>query len=441
VEIAVQQLNAAGGIMGVPVQLAIGDDRCDAGMASNVASRHINQDKISFLIGPVCPSVAMDAAPIYAKAGVIQLVPTVTIVELTRQNLDTIFRMAANDEQEAQALGAYFTGAKKSKKLTVVYSDYRYRRAMAEMVRLALPAEVRASARFEPLRDISGAADRLVDKLQREPQDIIYMALDAAPAVEFVGKLHARGVRPLLIGGQHMLSQVFWRLAGARAEAVNVIAPVESLGRPEFRSAIDQLKQAGIIPDLVAVYSYVAVQVWADAVRRAGGGDPKRVVEALRTVEFSTAIGRVAFDQKGDRRDISYSIITAMAGPLPELRMTQQSDVVTPQVVTAPAAGKPAVTAEDILSFENPLSFGPLPVNGHSIKQLADGVPLFPPIEGQDEAVWKKNCATCHKWDRHSLCEQGATYVANPQNVLRLQHPYGGPFKVALMRWSKGGCQ
>src|ERR1041385_3143114 len=44
VEIAVQQLNAAGGVLGVPVLLAIGDDHCDAGMATNVAARHINED-------------------------------------------------------------------------------------------------------------------------------------------------------------------------------------------------------------------------------------------------------------------------------------------------------------------------------------------------------------------------------------------------------------
>jgi ABC-type branched-subunit amino acid transport system substrate-binding protein len=40
----------------------VGDDRCDAGMAAPVARRHVEQDKISFLIGPLCPAVALDAA-------------------------------------------------------------------------------------------------------------------------------------------------------------------------------------------------------------------------------------------------------------------------------------------------------------------------------------------------------------------------------------------
>lgn len=441
VEMAVRELNATGGLMGIPVELAIGDDRCEGGLAASVATRHIKQDKINFVIGPICPDVAIDAAPIYAKAGVVQLVPTVTIMELTGQNSGTIFRIAATDEQEAQALGVYLAREQSSKKLTVVYTDNNYRRAMAEMVRLALPPEMKESARFEPLMDVSGAADRLADKLQRDPRDFIYMALDAAPAVELVGKLRTRGMKSIVMGGQHQLSQVFWRAQGPAATDVQVLAPIESLSRPEFRNAVDQLKHAGVVPDIVALYSYVSVQVWAQAVRRAGGGDPKKVAEVLRSGEFQTALGRIAFDQKGDRREVSYSIVTRQAGSLTELRMVQQG-AVTPPPAPVPAASKTATAAaEDILRFEEPIPFGPFPVNGNTIKQLADSVPLFPPIEGQSDTLWKKNCSNCHKWDRQTLCQQGASYVANPQNVLRQQHPFGGPFKVALMRWSKNGCQ
>ena len=71
VEIGVRELNAAGGLMSVPVELVVGDDRCDTGMAVSVARRHVEQDKIKFVIGPICPAVAVEATQIYAKAGVI----------------------------------------------------------------------------------------------------------------------------------------------------------------------------------------------------------------------------------------------------------------------------------------------------------------------------------------------------------------------------------
>jgi branched-chain amino acid transport system substrate-binding protein len=316
IELAVGQVNAAGGLLGTPVQVVAGDDRCDAGMAAPVATRHITESTVSFVIGPLCPAVATDAAPIYAKAGVVQLVPTVTAVELTRQNPGTLFRVAANDEQEAQALVAHLAREQKGKKLAVVYSDFFYRRAMAELVKRALTAELRASTRFEPLQDVPGANDRLAAKLQSEPADVIYLALGGEEVVEFVGKLRARGVKSLLIGGQHLLSQSFWRASKEISESIAVIAPVESTSGENIRKTVDLLKKADVIPDLVVLYNVAAVQTWAEAVRRAGSGDPKAVAAALRSGEFATAVGRVAFDQNGDRRDIGYSILRWQAGHL-----------------------------------------------------------------------------------------------------------------------------
>jgi hypothetical protein len=104
-------------------------------------------------------------------------------------------------------------------------------------------------------------------------------------------------------------------------------------------------------------------------------------------------------------------------------------------------APPPAAPAEQVVRFDEPLTTGPYPVNGRSLEQLVAGIPLFPPIEGLDEASWKKQCNACHKWDRRTLCEQGATYVKNPKSALRGSHPYGGAEKLAMMEWAKTGCQ
>jgi len=227
---------------------------------------------------------------------------------------DNIFSMVATNEQEAQALGAYIAREQRGKKLTVVYTDAFYRRGIVQMVKDALPAETKASARFEPLLDITGIYDRLADQLQRDPPDVIYMALDHVPLVELVAKLRKRAVKALLIGGQHMLSHNFWLEAHSAAEGIHIIAPIGSPTTPELRKTIDLLRQAGVIPDLVALNSYATVQVWAEAVRRAGGGDPRKVIEALRSGEFQTAVGPAAFDQRGNRRDLRYSILTWQDG-------------------------------------------------------------------------------------------------------------------------------
>jgi hypothetical protein len=100
-----------------------------------------------------------------------------------------------------------------------------------------------------------------------------------------------------------------------------------------------------------------------------------------------------------------------------------------------------AVESEDILRFDQPVPFGPVPVKGRSLQELSDSVPMFPSVDEAENALWERKCPTCHKWDRQMLCKQGKTYLDNPRNALRTKHPFGGAFKVALMRWTKNGCR
>jgi branched-chain amino acid transport system substrate-binding protein len=252
----------------------------------------------------------MEAASTYAAAGIIQFVPTVTTVELTQRNPDSIFRMVATDEQEAQALAAYLAREQPGKKLAVVFGEFFYRRAMAKMIDTALSREQKALTHLESLADVSGAYDRLADKLQKNPPDIIYMSLDAEQAAELVKKLRDRGIKSALMGGQHLLAAGFWRSHRTTAEGINIITPIASLDNPSLRKAVELLKKADVTPDIVALSHFAAVQTFAEAVRRAGSGDPKAVVAALRAGPFDTAVGPIAFDAKGDRRDIQYSILT-----------------------------------------------------------------------------------------------------------------------------------
>ena len=112
-----------------------------------------------------------------------------------------------------------------------------------------------------------------------------------------------------------------------------------------------------------------------------------------------------------------------------------------PGAPVTPSGAKATARPEDVLRFNQPIPFGAFPVNGHSIQEMIDQMPFFSPVEGLDESLWKKKCSSCHKWDQERLCEQAKTYVKQPRFVLRVQHPFGGTLKLALMRWAISGCQ
>jgi len=232
--------------------------------------------------------------------------------------------MVANEAQEAKALAAYLEREQSGKKIAVVFGEFFYRRAIAKMIDTALSPEQKKLTRLESVADVTGASDRLADQFKKAPPDLIYISLDPAQAATFISKLRERGIKSVLLGGQHFLSANFWRNHRAAAEGVHILTPIASLENTDFIHAADTLMKAQVTPDLVALSNYAAVQVWAEAVRRAGSGDPKAVVAALRSGTFKTAVGNVAFDGKGDRRDIRYSILTWKDGlPAPGLSWRQ----------------------------------------------------------------------------------------------------------------------
>lgn len=97
--------------------------------------------------------------------------------------------------------------------------------------------------------------------------------------------------------------------------------------------------------------------------------------------------------------------------------------------------------AQAPLAFDQPIPYGATQVRGKTIKDLAQGTPLFPPIDGLPESVWQKPCTSCHKWTRQALCDQGASYIPRSAEIFRHPHPYGGAYKLSLMRWAATGCR
>ncbi len=107
----------------------------------------------------------------------------------------------------------------------------------------------------------------------------------------------------------------------------------------------------------------------------------------------------------------------------------------------APQADVPALPTDAPVFFDIPVNFGDPDIDGKSIAQLIQGKPHFAPIEGLDKSVWDRECSGCHQWTKERLCEQAKNYVTSDAYVLRLKHPLGTRFKVALGRWASNGCQ
>ena len=128
---------------------------------------------------------------------------------------------------------------------------------------------------------------------------------------------------------------------------------------------------------------------------------------------------------------------SAPTDPTPAATDTAATDTAT---ATDPTPVPQAVSG-DVPGFTEIWENGAFPLRGRSLEQLANAIPLFAPIPGLPDEVWQQPCSGCHQWTQERLCEQAQSYITNPANILRIQHPHGGIVKNALFQWASAGCE
>jgi uncharacterized caspase-like protein len=168
------------------------------------------------------------------------------------------------------------------------------------------------------------------------------------------------------------------------------------------------------------------------------GIDPAETVAFETATELATIAGYEAFVQQ-----FPNSVFLEVARAEIEA-LTKAAAEAPPVVEVDPAtAALEAELAAQVITFTTPLTAGNDAIIGQSIEHLIATTPLFAPIEGLPEEVWKdQHCDSCHQWTQEALCTQATTYLGqNAQRSLDLEHPLGNAFKLTLRAWAQGGCQ
>jgi len=82
--------------------------------------------------------------------------------------------------------------------------------------------------------------------------------------------------------------------------------PSDPRNRPTAAAVVKEFKDKSIDPEGYVLYTYAAMQVWAEAATKANSTDPKKVAEVLRAGTWPSVLGDVSFDKKGDVTKVDY---------------------------------------------------------------------------------------------------------------------------------------
>jgi branched-chain amino acid transport system substrate-binding protein len=307
--LAVQEINAAGGIAGRPIELILRDDHGDPDSAIAVAIE-LERAGVVAVVGHVSSSATLAAAPVYNGAArpVVQISPSSSAPEVTRAGAWT-FRICPSDFQHGAALARFARNRLGLSRGTILYLNNEYGRG----IRSVFAAEfVRRGGVIEDMAPYLGAEPDLgpyLDRIAvRHTSEFIFLAGNRSEAEVALRGIRARGLRLTILGGDGLEGI---ERAGPLAEGVFVssayLAGVETPRNQAFLTAYRARYPGAPPPNQAAAASYDILYLLRDVIARTGP-DRARIRDGLAAIGsaapvFEGVTGAIAFDPDGDVPD------------------------------------------------------------------------------------------------------------------------------------------
>ena len=300
VEQAVQDINAAGGILGQKIQLVVGDDRADPKEGVSVANKFVG-DGVKFVVGHFNSGVTIPASEVYQENGILEVTPAATNPKVTERNMWNIFRTCGRDDQQGGVAGAIIADKFKGKRVAVVHDKTTYGQGLAEETRKTMNAKGLKEVLFEGVNVGDKDYSALVSKIKAARADLVYWGGLHDTGGLILRQLRDQGVKATFMGADGITDDEFAVIAGPGAEGTLMTFSPDPRANPANKEIIEVFRKRGFEPQAYTLYSYAAVQIIKQAAEAAKSLDPKKVAEVMHSGKvFNTVLGELSFDKKGD---------------------------------------------------------------------------------------------------------------------------------------------
>lgn len=298
-EMAVADLNAAGGINGQKIKLEVGDDACDPKQAVAVANQ-LAKAGVKFVAGHFCSGSSIPASQVYAEEGILQITPASTNPKFTEQGLKNVFRVCGRDDQQGIIAGQYIAKAYKGKNIAILHDKSAYGKGLADETQKALNAAGMKEKLYEAYTAGEKDYSALVSKLKQSAVDVAYVGGYHTEAGLIARQMREQGMNTRIISGDALVTNEYWTITGPAGEGTLMTFGPDPRNMPEAKAVVEKFRKAGYEPEGYTLYTYAAVQVYAETVGKLKTADTAKVIDALRKNEFQTVIGKISFNAKGD---------------------------------------------------------------------------------------------------------------------------------------------
>jgi branched-chain amino acid transport system substrate-binding protein len=300
-ELAVEQINAKGGIKGRKIELVVNDDQARPDQAVPLANKYIG-DGLKIVVS------GSYSGPTRASAGVFQgaKIPYISAYaihpDITRAG-NYVFRTSFMGEVQGKAAAKFIGDVLKKKKVVLVTLNNDFGQALSAGFKEAAPKlGVQIASEYT-----YAMGDRqfgsIVASVKRDNPEVLYVSGYFFNGGPLVAQLRAGGVTAPIVGTEGFDTHNFIAIAKDAAEGVMITTSLDRDSKlPEMRQFIEDYEKKFKTPaDMVAASVHTAISVAANALAKAGAEDPAKIREAIAaTKDFPVATGRISFNELGE---------------------------------------------------------------------------------------------------------------------------------------------
>ena len=300
-ELAVEQINAAGGVAGRKIEVVTRDDNANPGDAVRMAEELISAEKVDLLAGGFLSNIGVALGDFAKQKKVVYLASEPLTDKIVWQGGNRYtFRLRPSTYMQSAMLVP--EAAKLAKKRwALVYPNYEYGQSAVAtfkaLLKAAQPDVEFVNEQATPLGKIDAGA--VAQALGDAKPDAIFNVLFGADLAKFVREGSTRGlfqstaVVSMLTGEPEYIdplkeeAPVGWIVTGY---------PWYAITTPEHKAFLDAYtKKFNDYPRLGSVVGYSAIKAIAAAIGKAGGVDTEKVVQAFTGLEFDSPLGKATF--------------------------------------------------------------------------------------------------------------------------------------------------
>lgn len=299
-EQAVEDLNAAGGVLGEQLNLEIGDDACDPKQAVAVANQMAGNGVV-FMAGHFCSGSSIPASSVYSEEGIVQISPASTNPKFTDERPGPgIYRVCGRDDQQGEVAGKFLADKFADTKVAIIHDKTAYGKGLADQTMKFMEEAGKKADMYEAYTAGEKDYTALVSKLKSEGIGVLYVGGYHTEAGLMVRQMRDQGMDTVLISGDALVTDEYWSITGDAGSGTLMTFSPDPRKNPDAAPLVEKFRAKGIEPEGYVLYTYAAMQAWAQAAEAAGSTDYDAVVKALNEGTFKTVLGELSFDDKGD---------------------------------------------------------------------------------------------------------------------------------------------